>query len=1062
MLASQSHAAAAAAVSFESRRAASRSSVRSPSGKRDAAPSALANDESLSERKRARLAVLSPSKHQGNGGEGVAAARLQTTSGASAHAGASVAPSTSAPAEPRSRLLSHPGERRLAFFQSLVDAESKRPGVSGSDTKITLAPYVEAAFTEELGMHMRVPYMESHEEVEELAVQAAEERRGALPDADAPYALASVSTDSAMKEQTAGGEQASRGGTPQDADQPEEELAEGTASPVVAQVPPELILSDADLPTNLFQLRACPEAACLVLRPGCPEAAGGAEISAQKERCGWTGAQDIWLYLCLVRQMPRAAASAAAPPRSHAVPSHYHAYIHYLPNPEDFSSPTACGGGPLFWTEEELDKYLLPTSDLRHELRRIRGTLRRQVEDMKLTERFGITLSDWFWARTVYTSRAFPKRLKPGATVPLMLPLDVFNYRMHYPATVCRQVWDAEQRECDGQNEFKNATTACVLLILSEDPELASGEEVFNDYGNKGNEDLLGCYGFCIPDNPYDQVFLQISSREPTEGEWRRKYERLGGVLSASSPLSPSSSLYLSKKGSKAPTSSTGMITLVGSEAGSGPPAKHTAETHRLLSTNFVNSHALDGDCWAFPLLSFGPFPATDLTRHQRFEEGLRNVGIVALASPGGGGDCNSFEVRVSTMAAKSADAAAHSATAAGVDGLAAGVSPERREEASAQPALHTQHFVISTQMDALAEGKIEGGDEEGTRTRTLAQQVDARLKAYFDTSLAVVLTKMSRASKAEASGALGRKRSAELQPNNESRGDRGGDSDADFLGYAVRETDENVIIDRVEVWLSWLLLQCIMKQRRADRAGAQGDLESSEGGSINAAMRNVLQDGEQEREDGSIADAEKRPPPTGVEDAHAAMTCRREAQAVKKRHTEQVVAAAAVVADPAPGVAASLAIKPHGEVQQGQPHEQPHVAQLGSLVSEEYGTNAGHSCNARSVFEKPVYLGGVMPAQLLEIAGILSSSPNCPGESDDLEGFQLLGNVLRAKLEGLDGKEDEETDSAEPTQRNAKTSCALAAAQDLKRRQGHTYLDGQRRVLRRALDWLDRYIPRS
>lgn len=39
-----------------------------------------------------------------------------------------------------------------------------------------------------------------------------------------------------------------------------------------------------------------------------------------------------------------------------------------------------------------------------------------------------------------------------------------------------------------------------------------AGEEVFNNYGPKGNDELLLGYGFCIPSNPYSTVSLTLKT----------------------------------------------------------------------------------------------------------------------------------------------------------------------------------------------------------------------------------------------------------------------------------------------------------------------------------------------------------------------------------------------------------------------------------------------------------------------------------------------------------------------------------------------------------------------
>lgn len=45
---------------------------------------------------------------------------------------------------------------------------------------------------------------------------------------------------------------------------------------------------------------------------------------------------------------------------------------------------------------------------------------------------------------------------------------------------------------------------------LSTTEPTSAGEEVYNNYAPKGNEELLNGYGFCTPKNPCDEVALRI------------------------------------------------------------------------------------------------------------------------------------------------------------------------------------------------------------------------------------------------------------------------------------------------------------------------------------------------------------------------------------------------------------------------------------------------------------------------------------------------------------------------------------------------------------------------
>lgn len=70
---------------------------------------------------------------------------------------------------------------------------------------------------------------------------------------------------------------------------------------------------------------------------------------------------------------------------------------------------------------------------------------------------------------------------------------------------------------------------------LSVSDRVESGEQIFNNYGPKGNDELLMGYGFCSPDNPHDGILLSMRPPPPplqqmlrvlhpgyfrTSGEW--------------------------------------------------------------------------------------------------------------------------------------------------------------------------------------------------------------------------------------------------------------------------------------------------------------------------------------------------------------------------------------------------------------------------------------------------------------------------------------------------------------------------------------------------------------
>lgn len=101
----------------------------------------------------------------------------------------------------------------------------------------------------------------------------------------------------------------------------------------------------------------------------------------------------------------------------------------------------------------------------------------------------------------MYDSRRFPLRLSPegsGGATPseygsIMLPLfDLLNHCHDSPI-----VWKTDHRG--------------ITFTFNEDAPVATGAEVFNNYGTKGNEELLMAHGFAIRDNPHDTYSLVLT-----------------------------------------------------------------------------------------------------------------------------------------------------------------------------------------------------------------------------------------------------------------------------------------------------------------------------------------------------------------------------------------------------------------------------------------------------------------------------------------------------------------------------------------------------------------------
>ncbi|KAL1916423.1 uncharacterized protein VTP21DRAFT_5614 [Calcarisporiella thermophila] len=111
----------------------------------------------------------------------------------------------------------------------------------------------------------------------------------------------------------------------------------------------------------------------------------------------------------------------------------------------------------------------------------------------------------FLWANFMVSSRAFPQNvLFPDEGLgpsEMMVPLlDMFNHNFGQ-----KIIWQGR----DGNVEF-----------ISNDT-IKAGEQVYNNYGGKSNEELLLGYGFCIEDNPLDYVAVKLNFSGPAAASQR-------------------------------------------------------------------------------------------------------------------------------------------------------------------------------------------------------------------------------------------------------------------------------------------------------------------------------------------------------------------------------------------------------------------------------------------------------------------------------------------------------------------------------------------------------------
>ncbi|KAI9101939.1 hypothetical protein DFS34DRAFT_437262 [Phlyctochytrium arcticum] len=183
-------------------------------------------------------------------------------------------------------------------------------------------------------------------------------------------------------------------------------------------------------------------------------------------------------------------------------------YLNVLPKSYDL---------PIWWSDDELK--LLSGTNLLHTVSERRKVLERGfslLQDVcaNLFPSGSLTWTNFLWAYSAISSRAFPKtkaivssthlqhdaalelaEIAEGKTVLCMYPiLDMLNHRRAQPI------------------EWRIDSTKGVAFVSQVAIENYS--ELFNNYGAKGNENLLGNYGFVLEENPEDYVKIALNLRK--------------------------------------------------------------------------------------------------------------------------------------------------------------------------------------------------------------------------------------------------------------------------------------------------------------------------------------------------------------------------------------------------------------------------------------------------------------------------------------------------------------------------------------------------------------------
>ncbi|KAF2674282.1 SET domain-containing protein [Microthyrium microscopicum] len=185
--------------------------------------------------------------------------------------------------------------------------------------------------------------------------------------------------------------------------------------------------------------------------------------------------------------------------RTKGAESFWFPYIDALPREEVLTTPLWFHPEDLVWLwGTNLYSKTVPSEQTAVELRRAMYKEAWQSGITVLQEKgVDATKFTWelcLWAATIFSSRSFTSNIatqNADESFPLLYPvIDIFNHRF-------------------GEKVFWNMEKGTFRLELPEGAP--TGEQVFNNYAPKGNEELLMGYGFCIENNPCDQLVLRLA-----------------------------------------------------------------------------------------------------------------------------------------------------------------------------------------------------------------------------------------------------------------------------------------------------------------------------------------------------------------------------------------------------------------------------------------------------------------------------------------------------------------------------------------------------------------------
>lgn len=253
----------------------------------------------------------------------------------------------------------------------------------------------------------------------------------------------------------------------------------------------------------------------------------------------------LYAFMVAQRRDDEGAAAAEADGRIHWGP-----YLRMLPKLEELAESM-----PLCWDMERVDEQLGgtnlgPTVLTRQEqLRAMHGAMQEALRAPSagpaaaMLPADALTWEEFLWAHCAFSSRCFPTTLGTAPGLELAAsPVSVAPTAMSTVVTGAGEDEDFESAFPPGcmlplldvlNHKYRTPITwfrGTRNLAFRAEQSIKEGEEVFCNYGPKGNEELLIGYGFCLPDNEQDYVTMAVAFDDDPLEEARRRLLRICGL----------------------------------------------------------------------------------------------------------------------------------------------------------------------------------------------------------------------------------------------------------------------------------------------------------------------------------------------------------------------------------------------------------------------------------------------------------------------------------------------------------------------------------------------------